>query len=34
MASDVVLADHGFTIQDTVKQLYYAELNLPALQKV
>ena len=33
MPGDVVLADHGFTIKDTVKRLYCAEMNLPAFTK-
>ena len=33
MPGDVVLADHGFTIQDTVKQLYCAEVKVPAFTK-
>ena len=30
MPGDVVLADRGFTIQYTVKQLYCAEVKVPA----
>ena len=33
MPGDVVLADRGFTIEDTVKRLYCAEMNLPAFTK-
>ena len=33
MPGDVVLADRGFTIQDTVKQLYCAEVKVPAFTK-
>lgn len=33
MPGDIVLADHGFSIQETVKQLYCAEVKLPAFTK-
>ena len=33
MPGDIVLADRGFTIEDTVKRLYCAEVKLPAFTK-
>ena len=33
MPGDIVLADHSFSIQVTVKQLYCAEVKLPAFTK-
>lgn len=33
LPGDIVLADRGFTIEDTVKRLYCAEVKLPAFTK-